>query len=113
MISKPSIAFAALAASQVAARLHYQRNDNDTSFSIEWTSCPGEVEEVATGPVQCANILVPFDYTDKDNGKTHTLEVIKAPAEEQPALGSIIFNFGGPGAEGLVNMAQSAKVYGP
>ena len=110
MISRPFVTLAALAASQAAARPHAQRDD---SYGIEWTSCPPEVEEVATGKVQCANISVPLDYTNKDNGKTHTLELIKAPAEEQPAAGNIIFNFGGPGAEGLVNLAQSGAVYGP
>lgn len=113
MISKLSFPVASLAASQVAAIPYLQRNGSDDSHGIDWTSCPAEVEEVATGPVQCANISVPLDYTDEDNGKTHTLELIKAPAEEQPALGSIIFNFGGPGGEGLVNLATSGVVYGP
>ena len=110
MLSRPSlIPLTALAAAATAtARPHEQRDD---SYGIEWAACPPEVEEIATIPVKCANISVPLDYTDADNGKTHTLELIKAPAQNTTAEGSIIFNFGGPGAEGLVNMATNGVVY--
>lgn len=110
MLSIPAIALAALAAREAAARPHTRRNE---TYGIEWTSCGPAIEEMATGPVQCANISVPLDYTDAENGETHTLELIKAPAEEQPAAGNIIFNFGGPGAEGIANLATSVAVYQP
>lgn len=106
----PAIAIAAAAAKEAAAMPHAQRGE---TYSIEWTSCGPDIEEIAAGPVECANLSVPLDYTDAENGKTHTLELIKAPAEEQPAAGNIIFNFGGPGAEGVINLATSSAVYQP
>ena len=110
MLSRPTIIpLTALAvAATAAARPHEQGDD---SHGIEWAACPPEVEEIASLPVQCANISVPLDYTDAENGKTHTLELIKAPVQNATSVGSIIFNFGGPGAEGLVNMATNGVVY--
>ena len=108
MIPKSIIPLAALAA-QVAAIPHAPR---DETPGIEWKDCNADVQAVAAVPVQCANISVPLDYTDRDSGGTHTLELIKAPALEGPAVGNIIFNFGGPGVEGLVSLAQSGAIYG-
>jgi len=36
---------------------------------------------------------------------------MKVPAAETPSIGTIIFNYGGPGAEGLINMGSTAELY--
>lgn len=80
------------------------RQTNDTK--IDWRSCPSEYNDIAELPILCANLSVPLDYTDANNKATHTVELMKVEAVDGPSLGSIIFSWGGPGAEGMLNMAQ-------
>jgi pimeloyl-ACP methyl ester carboxylesterase len=60
---------------------------------LDWQPC-GDAANV-----QCTNAKVPLDY-DKPNGKSISLFVAKSPATDtsKPKLGSLFFNFGGPGA---------------
>jgi hypothetical protein len=79
--------------------------------SIKWKSCEDYVQKDAVLPVTCANISVPLDYTDKKSNATHTLELIKVAASTKSPKGSVIMNFGGPGADGLHTLAAGANVY--
>lgn len=55
----------------------------------------------------CANLEVPLDYDKPDVG-TINIAFIKYPAAEQPALGDVIMNPGGPGGSGVQYVMKSA-----
>jgi pimeloyl-ACP methyl ester carboxylesterase len=64
-----------------------------TPPKLDWQPCGGQAANVV-----CATATVPLDY-DKPNGATIDLHVAKSPATDQAhRLGSLFFNFGGPGA---------------
>ncbi|MEV8632206.1 alpha/beta fold hydrolase [Streptosporangium sp. NPDC051023] len=61
---------------------------------------------------QCGKLQVPLDYA-KPGGDTLDMAVIRIQATEPGRrLGSLVFNFGGPGASGVDTMAQSYKIFG-
>ncbi len=69
---------------------------------IAWTPC--ELDG-ATVPVSCGTLSVPLDYTDSHSNATLALELRRIPAAHSPSRGSILFNFGGPGDTGFVDVA--------
>lgn len=78
---------------------------------IRWGPC-----SIETGglPVQCGNLTVPLDYTNKSRTDTIELNLIKLPAKQQPApKGSILLNFGGPGANGVESFISYVPLQGP
>ena len=78
-----------------------------TASTIEWDI---ECSVNATLPAECAIFQVPLDYDD-DAAGTLDLDLIKIQATQEPVLGSILFNFGGPGAETNDGIAAGAKSY--
>jgi pimeloyl-ACP methyl ester carboxylesterase len=73
-----------------------------TPPKLDWQPCP----DVGNGDVgaQCATATVPLDY-DKPSGATIDLQLAKSPATDpDPShrLGSLFFNFGGPGADAAI-----------
>lgn len=66
----------------------------ETNTIIQWGICTDTYNN--TLPVDCGTLLVPLDYTVKSN-QTYTLDLLRIPAPVQPANGSIVLNFGGPG----------------
>ncbi|KAM3518210.1 hypothetical protein NHJ13051_008353 [Beauveria bassiana] len=83
---------------------------SSTESSIKWTECSSEVNENAALPVECAQLNVPLDYTDDKSNKTVALNLIRVPATKQPSLGSILMNFGGPGADAVSMTASRSNV---
>lgn len=83
------------------------RRSNNTE--IKWGPCKLNT----TLPVQCAQLSVPLDYTNKSCSDTLNLDLIKYPAQKQPKRGSILLNFGGPGQDGLESMLAYAELMGP
>ncbi|KAF3480031.1 uncharacterized protein GIQ15_07007 [Arthroderma uncinatum] len=73
---------------------------------IAWGPC--ELE--GTRPIQCGNLSVPLDYSNRESGATLNLQLLKVPALHSPKKGSILFNFGGPGLGSRASLAGSAKV---
>ncbi|WP_285778563.1 alpha/beta hydrolase [Microtetraspora sp. NBRC 13810] len=58
---------------------------------------------------ECARLTVPLDYA-KPTGDTIEIEVIRARATGPgQRIGSLIFNFGGPGASGVDTLVQAAS----
>ncbi|MBP2473444.1 pimeloyl-ACP methyl ester carboxylesterase [Crossiella equi] len=56
--------------------------------------------------LQCTTLTVPLDHT-KPDGRTIRLAVLRQRATEPDArLGTLVFNFGGPGASGLAQLAE-------
>ncbi|KAI0130387.1 TAP-like protein-domain-containing protein [Xylariales sp. AK1849] len=80
--------------------------DNGTQQSIKWGSCSIN----GTLPISCGKLAVPLDYTDGSSDQTVILDLVKVDAAIQPSKGSILMNFGGPGGDGLHNLAPLAAV---
>lgn len=97
-------AFAAAAPSS-SATCHHTRSPQ----KIEWGPC-GDLGFNETVPLSCGTLAVPLDYTEPDSGETLDLQILKIPAPNQPSKGSVFFNFGGPGATGISEMALSGKL---
>ncbi|MFD1538145.1 alpha/beta hydrolase [Nonomuraea guangzhouensis] len=59
--------------------------------------------------VRCGKLAVPLDYAEPDGDKIE-IALIKLPATDQSKrLGSLVFNFGGPGGSGVDTLDQAAK----
>ncbi|SDK70684.1 alpha/beta hydrolase [Nonomuraea jiangxiensis] len=60
--------------------------------------------------VRCGKLSVPLDYAKPDGDKLE-LALIKLPATDKgKRLGSMVFNFGGPGASGVDTLDQAGKM---
>lgn len=97
-------AFAAAAPSS-STKCHHTRSPQ----TIEWGPC-GDLGFNESVPLSCGSLTVPLDYTEPDSGETLDLQILKIPAPNQPSKGSVFFNFGGPGATGIGEMALSGKL---
>ncbi|WP_419997646.1 alpha/beta hydrolase [Streptomyces boninensis] len=90
---------------------------------IAWDRCAGPTvnqgrQPGAEGPPkalagtdwECTKVKVPLDY-DNPKGKTIDIALIRAKAKEQgkQRIGSLLFNFGGPGGSGITTMPQAAN----
>jgi hypothetical protein len=79
---------------------------------MQWGAC-NKTEVNSTLPIECGNLSVPLDYTEPNSNATLNLELARVPAAVQPSKGSILFNFGGPGATGRDNLALLAPLLLP
>ncbi|KFA46167.1 hypothetical protein S40293_03790 [Stachybotrys chartarum IBT 40293] len=70
--------------------------------AITWRPC-----DDLPGHVQCANLTVPLDYTNCSNNQTLVLQLVRAPAVTGQSKGSILLNFGGPGATSRQTLATT------
>ncbi|MFI7699084.1 alpha/beta hydrolase [Nonomuraea sp. NPDC049480] len=82
---------------------------------IDWGPCTdikrpdGEPPARQDASVRCGKLAVPLDYA-KPGGEKIDLALIKLPATGKGTkLGSVVFNFGGPGASGVDTLDQAAK----
>ncbi|RDA86501.1 hypothetical protein CP532_2020 [Ophiocordyceps camponoti-leonardi (nom. inval.)] len=78
-----------------------------SNSSVRWTACADNMGSPL--PVDCARMTVPLDYTEPARGGLE-LELLRVPAVTQPAQGSILLNFGGPGQPGRQNLALVSAV---
>ncbi|NUP02651.1 MAG: alpha/beta fold hydrolase, partial [Nonomuraea sp.] len=83
--------------------------------TITWGPCTdikrpdGEPPARQDSSVRCGKLAVPLDYARPDGDKIE-LALIKLPATDpKKRLGSMVFNFGGPGASGVDTLDQAAK----
>jgi hypothetical protein len=98
MVYFPTILFMISALAALPARA--------ATGSILWQTC---TEFNSTVPLLCGNLSVPLDYTQTDTNATMNLQLLKVPAVAKPSSNrSIIFNFGGPGDEDRLTMADAA-----
>jgi hypothetical protein len=79
---------------------------SNQSQPIQWGPCGFN----GTLPITCAVLDVPLDYTNESSDEVLHLSLIKVDAAIQPSKGSILFNFGGPGADGLHELAPLAAL---
>ncbi|MFJ4090491.1 alpha/beta hydrolase [Kitasatospora sp. NPDC089913] len=90
-----------------------------TGQQLDWQPCPapstaqGGDGSAPGAPWQCATLKAPLDYT-KPDGQTIDLALIRAVATGtggQSRIGSLIYNFGGPGGSGVATLPALAKDY--
>ncbi|MEK2488899.1 alpha/beta hydrolase [Kitasatospora purpeofusca] len=90
-----------------------------TGQQLGWQPCPapstaqGGDGSAPGAPWECATLKAPLDY-GKPDGQTIDLALIRAVATGtggQPRIGSLIYNFGGPGGSGVVTLPALAKDY--
>ncbi|PNS15661.1 Pre-mRNA-splicing factor cwf24 [Sphaceloma murrayae] len=74
--------------------------------TIKWVACGNST--AIDESLECGILNVPLDYTDIASGGSLRLALYRIPAENQPAKGSIVFNFGGPGASTGPYFAEGA-----
>ncbi|WP_374775303.1 alpha/beta hydrolase [Streptomyces sp. NBC_01310] len=82
------------------ARFHAQR--------VQWKDCP---DRPVPAGLQCATVDVPRDYAAPGKG-TVKVALARLPATDRKnRIGSLLLNFGGPGAPGTASLADSAKFF--
>lgn len=109
MLVQPPLAWKAVVVA-LTAHVAAIPHSRETNAGIAWAPCEASLLEIATAELLCANITVPLDYSDPQSNTTHTLELVKAPALTQHSRGSILLNYGGPGADGRKNIATTAPL---
>lgn len=80
------------------------RDDAD-SQSIQWGNC----DFGASASIQCGSLDVPRDYTD-DSAGTLELPLAKVTAVNEPSMGTILVNFGGPGNDATEMLGGFAEL---
>ncbi len=71
-----------------------------SGIALAWEPCP-EGDNGESDDFDCATLLVPVDYADPD-GPEIEIAVTRRPAEDEGRrVGSLVINFGGPGAPGV------------
>jgi len=79
-----------------------------TSQRLDWGRCKATTEAPAPGnDWQCATLKAPLDWS-KPDGETIGLALIRSKARGGDRIGSLLFNFGGPGASGVATMPAYA-----
>ncbi|PLB54183.1 proteinase [Aspergillus steynii IBT 23096] len=73
---------------------------------IQWQQCPDEKDS----PLQCANLTVPLDYSGELSNATVPLELFRVPAPNNRSNGSVLLNFGGPGANGRLSLFSYKEI---
>ncbi|MFF7731035.1 alpha/beta hydrolase [Streptomyces sp. NPDC008001] len=89
------------------------------SAPLRWASCPAPSAAQGISPDgkapgkdwECAKLPVPLDYA-KPGGETIELALIRTRARDKDKrLGSLVFNFGGPGGSGVATLPGLAAGY--
>ncbi|NGO08588.1 alpha/beta hydrolase [Streptomyces sp. HC44] len=114
---------AALVLSATVAGCDSDSDDKDEDLSaqrLSWKDCPAPSESQGGGDApsplpdgdvwQCATLKVPLDW-DKPKGDTIGLALIRARASgaKEKRIGSLVFNFGGPGVSGVTTLPPFAE----
>ncbi|MEV5505945.1 alpha/beta hydrolase [Streptomyces orinoci] len=92
------------------------RTDDDRPPAIGWKPCGAPTAAQGGGRApgadwECGTLRAPLDYT-KPHGDTIGIALIRAKATDRAhRIGSLIFNFGGPGGSGVAALPQFAPGY--
>ncbi|WP_282701864.1 alpha/beta hydrolase [Streptomyces sp. CC219B] len=80
-----------------------------TSQKLDWGECKATDDSPAPGgDWRCATLKVPLDWSEPE-GETIGLALIRAKARGNDRIGSLLFNFGGPGSSGISMMPYYAS----
>jgi pimeloyl-ACP methyl ester carboxylesterase len=98
------------------------KDEDLTQQELSWKDCPTPSDAQGGGSApsplpggdewQCATMKAPLDWDDP-KGDTIGLELIRARSsgDESARIGSLIFNFGGPGGSGVTSLPSFAEDY--
>ncbi|KDN74928.1 alpha/beta hydrolase [Streptomyces olindensis] len=97
------------------------KDEDLTRQELDWEACPAPSDAQGGGappsPLpdggewQCATMKAPLDWDDP-KGDTIDLALIRARAgDTSRRIGSLIFNFGGPGGSGVTSLPSFAEDY--
>jgi pimeloyl-ACP methyl ester carboxylesterase len=76
---------------------------------LDWGRCEATADTPAPGSEwQCATLQAPLDWS-KPDGETIGIALIRAKATGDDRIGSLLFNFGGPGGSGVSMMPSYAS----
>ncbi|GAA0470600.1 alpha/beta hydrolase [Streptomyces sp. NPDC046215] len=86
--------------------------------TLTWKTCPAPTERQSGGAGQapgsdweCSTLRAPLDYAHPEGG-TVDLALIRARATDRARrIGSLVFNFGGPGGSGVTTLPAFADDY--
>ncbi|MEU5100367.1 alpha/beta hydrolase [Streptomyces sp. NPDC020996] len=80
-----------------------------TAQRLDWVRCKATADSPAPGSDwRCTTLKVPLDWA-KPDGETIGLALIRARARGEHRIGSLLFNFGGPGGSGVSMMPSYAS----
>ncbi|MFF7731037.1 alpha/beta fold hydrolase [Streptomyces sp. NPDC008001] len=94
--------------------------DDPAGQKLDWKACPpptsaeGGSSGRTPGPDwECATLQAPLDYAKpRSNGNTIGIALIRAKATDKARrIGSLVFNFGGPGGSGITTLPAFADDY--
>ncbi|MFH8519307.1 alpha/beta hydrolase [Streptomyces gelaticus] len=84
-----------------------------TSQRLDWKRCEARAGESAPGSEwRCSTVRVPLDYAKPDGGTIGIALIRKKAQNTSRRLGSMLFNFGGPGGSGVSILPRAAGSYG-
>jgi pimeloyl-ACP methyl ester carboxylesterase len=93
------------------------REDGEAGAGIDWGACKNLPAPAPGAPPadidwQCGTLDVPLDH-DKPNGEKTAIAMIRAEATgpRSERIGSLLFNFGGPGGSGIDTLPGLADQY--
>ncbi|WP_037613653.1 alpha/beta hydrolase [Streptomyces albus] len=100
----------ALPRSLTRQRLHWSRCPEPNAAQGTDTGSPSPLPGGARW--ECTTMKAPLDYR-KPRGRTLGIELIRAPRREGRGkrIGSLLFNFGGPGGSGVATLPSFAQDY--
>ncbi|HEY3187036.1 MAG TPA: alpha/beta fold hydrolase, partial [Solirubrobacteraceae bacterium] len=88
------------------------RTPSNVRASLDWHAC-ADLPEDAPTTFECATVEVPRDYS-RPNGRQITLALTRLPAKDAAnRIGSLFFNFGGPGGDGVSSLQAISARYDP
>ncbi|MFF7166174.1 alpha/beta hydrolase [Streptomyces sp. NPDC008086] len=80
-----------------------------TSQKLDWGRCEATDDSPAPGDEwQCTTLKTPLDWSEP-KGRTIDLALIRAKATGDDRIGSLLFNFGGPGSSGVSTLSWYAS----
>jgi pimeloyl-ACP methyl ester carboxylesterase len=115
-------ALAVLLSSLVAGCTDDTKDEDLTAQKLDWKDCPAPSQAEGGGsppsPLangdewQCATMKAPRDW-DEPEGDTIGIALIRAEAsgDESRRIGSLLFNFGGPGGSGVTTLPAFGEEY--
>ncbi|MFI5683914.1 alpha/beta hydrolase [Streptomyces sp. NPDC051636] len=116
------LASAVLLSSLLAGCSHGSKDGDLTGQKLDWEDCPAPSEAEGGGSApsplpdgtqwQCATLKAPLDWSEP-KGDTIGLALIRARASGAASkrIGSLVFNFGGPGGSGVTALPAFGEDY--
>ncbi|MEE1751565.1 alpha/beta hydrolase [Streptomyces sp. SP18CS02] len=88
-----------------------------TGQKPRWTTCSAPTVAQGGGEApgsgwECATLKVPLDYAAPAGGTIDLAMIRKKAKDRGKRLGSLVYNFGGPGASGVATLPFAAEDYG-